>query len=301
MLGNALRKRGFIEKALFFSAGWMLVAVSTWGQPITVLSGGGTQAPKVPTFEVVSVRPNKSGKGFALTFTPDGFITTNMPLQPVIINAYNLRDHKLMVGGQLIPGGPSWINSDRYDIQAKISESDIAELQKLSVSQQLAQKRLMLQSMLADRFKLKVHREIKQAPCFALVIAKNGSKMKEVKANDPTVPDEKLSARPGVITAQGASMARLIFVLTGPLSCPVVDKTGLMGKYDFALRYSPDQGSSPMFLRSEGRQQEPESTPDTFGPSLFTAVQEQLGLRLIPTTVSVEDIVIEHVEKPSEN
>lgn len=268
-------------------------------------SMGGPQvadaAAKAPVFEIVSVRPNKSGKGFALTYTPDGFATTDMPLQPVIVNAYNLRDQELIVGGKLIPGGPGWINSDRYDIQAKMSDADIAELQKLSVGQQLAQKRLMLQSMLADRFKLKVHRETKQARCYALVIGKNGYKMKEAKSIDPAFPKGKLFARPGVVTAQGTSLSELVFVLTGPLHCPVQDKTGLVGKYDFTLRYLPEQGSNPMFMRPEGGGQESASAPDDSEPSLFTAVQEQLGLRLIPTYVPVESIVIDHVEKPSAN
>jgi uncharacterized protein (TIGR03435 family) len=224
-----------------------------------------------------------------------------MPLQPLIVNAYNLRDQKLIVGGQLIPGGPSWINSDRYDIQAKISDSEIGELNKLGVDQQLAQKRLMLQSMLADRFKLKVHRVTTRAPCYALVIGKNGSKLKETKSIDPALPDGKMFAQPGAVTAEGVSLAQLVFVLTGPLNCPVLDKTGLAGKYDFTLQYSPDQASNPMFMRPEAGQQESAPAPDASGPSLFTAVREQLGLRLMPTTVPVEGIVIDHVEKPSEN
>ena len=289
MRGPIACNLNFNLKLLLFAAGWTATAMLALGQRSAVPNGSGAQlvdiVTKAPTFEVVSVRPNKSGKGFALGFTPDGFTATNMPLQPVIVNAYNLRNQELMVSGQIIPGGPSWINSDRYDIQAKMSDSDIAELQKLSVDQQLAQKRLMLQSMLADRFKLRVHRESKQAPCYALVIGKNGSKMKGVKSIDPALPDGKLTARPGAVTAQGASLVRLVFVLTGPLHCPVQDKTGLVGKYDFTLQYSPDPGSSP----------------DDSEPSLFTAVQEQLGLRLIPTTVPVEGIVIDHVEQPSTN
>jgi uncharacterized protein (TIGR03435 family) len=289
MLQQIARKLNFNRRLSLFVAGWIAVAALALGQGTAARSGRGVQisdaAAKVPAFEVVSVRLNKSGKGFGLTYTSDGFTTTNMPLQSVIVNAYNLRDQQLIVGGQLIPGGPSWINSDRYDIQAKMSDSDIAQLQKLSVDQQLAQKRFMLQSMLADRFKLKVHRETKRSPCYTLVIGKNGSKMKEATSIDPALPDGKFIARPGVVTAQGASLARLVFVLTGPLHCPVQDKTGLVGKYDFELQYSPDQGSSP----------------DDSGPSLFTALQEQLGLRLIPTSVPVEGIVIDHVEQPSRN
>ena len=305
MLEHIARRQDFNRKLLLFTAGWIAVGLPVLGQRGAVSSGGETQIAdvpaKAPAFEVASVRPDKSGKGFELTYTPNWFTATNMPLQPVIVNAYGLRDQKLITEGRLIPGGPSWINSDPYDIQAKISDSDLRELKKLSVDQQLAQKRLMLQSMLADRFQLKIHRETRQASCYALVIGKDGSKMKEAKSIDPALPDGRLVAQPGAVTAQGVSLSQLVFVLTGPLGCPVLDQTGLAGKYDFTLQYSPDQGSSPMSMRPEGGQQESAPAPDVSGPSLFTAVREQLGLRLIPATARVDGIVIDHVEKPSEN
>jgi uncharacterized protein (TIGR03435 family) len=281
MLEHIARRQNFNRKLLLFIAGWIAFALPVLGQRSAVPSGGETQiadiADKAPAFEVVSVSPDKSSKGFELTYTPNGFTATNMPLQPVIVNAYGLRNQKLITGGRLIPGGPRWINSDPYDIQAKISDSDVRELNKLSVDQQLAQKRLMLQSMLADRFKLKIHRETRQASCYALVKGKNGSKMKEVKSIDPALPDGRLFAQPGAGTAQGVSLSQLVFVLTGPLGCPVLDQTGLAGKYDFTLQYSPDQGSSPMLMRPEGGQQESAPAPDVSGPSLFTAVRGSSG------------------------
>lgn len=302
MIKKMAHKLHFNRKLLLFTAGCIVVSFPVLGQSVAAQSAGGAQiaesAAKAPAFEVVSVKPNKSGNGFELAFTPNGFTTTNMPLQPVIVNAYNLRDQKLIADGQLIPGGPGWINSDRYDIRAKMSDSEIRELNQLGVDQQLAQKRLMLQSMLADRFKLKVHRVTRQAPCYALVIGKNGSRLKEAKLIDPALPDGKMHAQPGAVMAQGVSLAQLVFVLTGPLNCPLVDKTGLAGKYDFTFHYSPDEISSPMVERPEAQQ---ESASGVSEPSLFTAVREQLGLRLIPTTVPVDGIVIDHVERPSEN
>src|ERR1700728_679184 len=143
MLEHFARRQNFKRKLLLFTAGWIGIPLPVLGQRGAVPSGGETQiadvTAKAPVFEVVSVRPDKSGKGFELTYTPNGFTATNMPLQPVIVNAYGLGDQKLITGGRLIPGGPSWINSDPYDIQAKISDSDLRELNKLSADQQLAQ------------------------------------------------------------------------------------------------------------------------------------------------------------------
>jgi uncharacterized protein (TIGR03435 family) len=299
MLAHTACKPHF-KRMLLLIAGLIAAGLPGMGQSGAMPSRATDNATKSPAFEVVSVRPNKSGQGFGMNFTPNGFIATNMPLQPVIVMAYNLRDPKLRLGGEAIPGAPKWINSDPYDIQAKISNSDLGELNKFGAEQQLAQKRLMLRAMLADRFKLKIHHETKQGPCYVLVAGKNGSEMKEAKSIDPAFPDGKLFAQPGAITAQGVSLSGLAFALTMPLDCPVQDKTGLAGRYDFTLQYAPDLGSGPMPMPPSG-QRESASPPDASGPSLFTAVREQLGLRLIPATAPVDSIVIDHVEKPSEN
>ena len=254
------------------------------------------------SFDVVSIRRNTSGKGLAMNDTPDGFIATDMPIQPVILFAYKLRDPELMMGGKLLPGAPSWISSDPYDIRAKISPADLVALQKLKPEEQTNQKRLMLQSMLADRFKLKVRKDAKPRPCYALVVGKNGARIKEASSSDPALPDGKMLAMPGSVEAQDVPISQLVFALTAPLNCPVQDKTGLTGRYDFALRYSPDQGLGTYGNPPAAGQQDPAASPaNSSGSSLFTAIREQLGLKLIPVTISSEGIFIERIERPSEN
>jgi uncharacterized protein (TIGR03435 family) len=305
LIQNSLKRRSDIRLRLFTVAcvaGWATVVLPVLGHGGVPVNGmqPTDKARKLPAFEVVSVRPNKSGKGLELSYAPDGFSLTNLPIQPVIVNAYNLRDPKLIIGGQLIPGAPRWVNVDPYDIRAKMSDDDLKEVNKLGADQKLAQTRLMLQSMLADRFKLRIHHVMKQAPCYALVVEKGGPKVKEAKSIEHGFPDGRLFVQPGSADAQGVPLAQLAFALTAPLNCSVQDKTGLTGRYSFTLQYSPDQGSGTMPPRPEGGQVG-SPPPDTSGPSLFTAVREQLGLRLIPTTVPVDSIVIDHIERPSPN
>jgi uncharacterized protein (TIGR03435 family) len=175
----------------------------------------------------------------------------------------------------------------------------------------------MLQKILADRFKLTIHRDTKELPNFSLVIAKNGPKLQEARPVDPASPTAKdpngkplppgavrmMSGSDGMrhITASGATLAALVSMLGNQLGRPVMDKTGLTAKYDISLQWSsddrqvvagpgasPDGGSSPL-------------PADSSGPSLFTAVQEQLGLKLESGKGPVDTIVIDHAEKPSGN
>ena len=298
-----MRKLNVGRKLLLFAAGSMAVIVpNAFGHASAAQSGAAPQAAnaaaKMPAFEVVSIRPNKSGSDDDRTnSTPDGFTARNVPLQLVILGAYHIGDSDLMSGARLIPGAPSWIQSDRYDIQAKMSDSDIAELRKLSSDQQAEQKRLMLQSLLADRFKLTLHRETKEASAYALVIAKNGPKMKKE-------PDEAATggyhSSHTYIEDHAAPLVDLASRLAFLLGRPVLDKTGLTGKYDFTLQWMPDSGQASMPGPDSGQQGNAPPS-DSSGPSIFTALQEQLGLKLESITAPVEHIVIDHVERPSEN
>jgi uncharacterized protein (TIGR03435 family) len=250
-----------------------------------------------PKFETVSIRQNVSGAGMRITYTPDGYIATGISLQPTIVNAYAYRlgDVQFMTGERVIPGAPGWVTSDRYDINAKLSEADALKLQALSKEHQVTQIRLMLQAMLADRFQLKVHRETENTPGYALVASSNGSKLKPSTSSDSKSGDtrnhQSLATR-GNITSVAGSMSDLVFVLVGALHAPVIDKTGLTGRYDFTLTYSPDE------LQPEAANVA--VTPES-APSIFTVIQEQLGLKLQRTSVPTEALVIDHIEKPSEN
>jgi uncharacterized protein (TIGR03435 family) len=252
-------------------------------------------AVKLPVFDVVSVRQNKSGtKAFRSRSTPDGISVENASLLMLVRQAYammnSLDDKFLRV--------PDWASTERYDIQAKVDPSDIAELPKLDATQ----RGLMLQALLADRFKLVTHREVKEQPVYALVIAKSGPKLTESKPDD-THPDgvEEVNGnkRPnaihmsrGHLAAQTISMSDLEVILTQIAGRTVLDKTGLKGNYDVTLNWAPEDGQPTML---NGVPQEETR------PSIFTALQEQLGLKLESQKAPVEVLVIDHVERPSEN
>jgi bla regulator protein BlaR1 len=243
------------------------------------------------SFDVVSIRQSKSDKGFGAYFTADEYRATYIPLQFFVVYAYNLvgRELQMMSGGKLLPGAPGWMLSDKYNIRAKISPSDQQALQRLSLDQQSDQKRLMIRSMLTDRFKLRVRQEAKPGPCYALVVDKNGPKIKKVAApSDPTSHEGDAFGGPGFIRAKSAPLSQLVFYLANQLNCPIPDRTGLTGNLAFSMQYSVDQGP--------GATSSAEALPD-----LFTAISEQLGLRLVPVTIPIPSITIEHVERPSEN
>lgn len=260
-------------------------------------------ATKIPAYEVASIKPSKSGTDFTmLRTTAVGFVASNIALKALIQQAYGVEDNQ-------ISGAPSWLGSARFDIEAKVSSSDTDALRDLNADQ----RRLMLQPLLAERFQLKVHTEVRELPVLAMVVAKGGAKLKEAKPGD-TYPNGikgfdgqggagLMHMRPGQVTGQGLPMSSLAQLLSQQLGSTVQDKTGLTGKYDFTLQWTPDRNGSPMFGAPEPGQQGPgaEASPDSSGPSIFTAMQEQLGLKLESQKGPVEVLVIDHVETPSAN
>ena len=305
----------------------------------------GQGAAESPTFEVASVKPAEpqpegmmrvrmsGGPG-----TPDpGQLTyTNVSLKNVMINAYDVNDYQI--------NGPNWLDRERFDIVAKIPQGTTKE-----------QFRLMLQSLLAERFKLALHHETKELPMYALVLGKGGSKLKEAVEEDATTPqtavpppppppgrDEaapvrlKMDAdgmpqlpsgmgRNGVImmtiygsgglrtrmVCKGQPVSALLATLSNLLGHPVVDATGLKGKYDITLDYAPDGLHGPTTMMpppppphdgGDGGGPPMASAPDLGGPSIFTALQEQLGLKLEQRKGPVDLLVIDRLEKvPTEN
>jgi uncharacterized protein (TIGR03435 family) len=307
MMKHVVQKLNFSRGPLLLVAVSMaIVAPNMLGQA-NVLPGGtspaaataGTTDVKVPTFDVVSVKQDKSVSGMIRVMTkPDGYSATNISLKMLLQAAYGIRE-------DLISGAPSWADSARYDIDAKVAGPDVDTLKKLSPEQ----RRSMLQPMLAERFKLVVHTETKQLPVYELVVAKGGSKLKEatpgdtyangIKGPDGVGRGGMMRVGPGQLTAQGVPMSSMVNMLSQQLHHTVIDKTGLTGKYDLELNWTPDQGSDPMFKGADSSQHD--SAPDSSGPSIFTALQEQLGLKLQSTKGPVETLVIDHVEMPSEN
>jgi uncharacterized protein (TIGR03435 family) len=306
MTERVLRELNVSRKLLLFVAGSMAIAVpSVWGQGGTAPSGtvppATTEDVKVPAFDVVSVKPNKSGNGgMRIMFNSDGYSATNVSPKLLIQVAYGIRE-------DLISGAPNWADSSRYDFDAKVAGPDVDALKKLNPEQ----RRSMLQPALADRFKLKVHTETKQLPVFELVIAKGGSKLKEaapgdaytngIKGPDGVGRGGMMRMGRGQLTGQAVPIGNLVNMLSQQLHQTVIDKTGLTGKYDLELNWTPDQGSDPMFKGTDGAPARADTAPDASGPSIFTAVQEQLGLKLQSTKGPVETLVVDHIEIPSEN
>jgi uncharacterized protein (TIGR03435 family) len=258
---------------------------------------------KVPAFEVASIKPNKSGTGMSLLrTTPVGFSASNISLKAVIQHAYGVEENQIF-------GAPGWLGSELFDIEAKVSSSDTDALHNLNPDQ----RRLMLQPLLADRFQLKVHREARDLPVLVLVVAKGGPKLHEAKPGD-TYPNGlkgfdggggpgMMLMRPGQLTAQGVDLSSVAKQLSQQLGRTVQDKTELSGKYDFTLQWTPDERGGPMSAATQGggSRSDDAPPPDSSGPSLFTAIQEQLGLKLESRKAPVEVLVIDHVAAPSEN
>ena len=206
--------------------------------------------------------------------------------------------------GRLI-GAPSWSDSESYDIDAKMEASVADALKKLPPPERQLARQRMLQALLADRFKLVLHTETKEFPVYSLSIAKNGPKLHEAKPDDTYANGYKLpngkpagagfdSDEVGKVTAQGVSIDNFARWLSRQVRRTVVDRTGLTGKYDFALQWAPEESDASGMPDST-------STADSSGLSIFAALQQQLGLKLESGKGPVEIFVIDHAERPSGN
>lgn len=262
----------------------------------------GQGAPAPLTFEVASIKPSApDARGTMLQIQPGGGLrVTNATLRMLITQAYDVRDFQ-------VSGGPGWINSERYDITARSEHLAGADnlpddLRKMTDEQRKTvgeQMRVRLLALLADRFQLKIHRETKEQPVYALVVGKNGPKFQEAK--EGAANRGRMRMGRGQLTGEGVQIQFLTVALSNQVGRPVLDRTGLKGNYDFKLDWTPEpgQGGGPFGTPPPGVDAPP--PPDPNGPSLFTAIQEQLGLRLESQKGPVDMIVIDSVEKASEN
>lgn len=223
---------------------------------------------KAAKFEVASIKPTATQGSFTVNMPPGGrFSGKNLTIQNLLRMAYGLQDYQ-------ISGGPDWINSAGFDIDAKAAAGeDVPRDQVLE----------MIQSLLADRFSLVLHRETQEVPVYNLVVGKNGVRIQT--ADSGAEPDRTL--RMGHLNAHKTSMANLAVLLAFDLKRPVKDETGLKGDFAFTLEWALGLGEADAGQPS--------------APSLFTAVQEQLGLKLESARGPVDVFVIDHLDKPSEN
>jgi uncharacterized protein (TIGR03435 family) len=306
-----------------------------------------------PSFEVATIKPaappaTSMGAGGGMRFAirmgaqggpgtsdPGQITYSNLPLKNLLVNAFGVKTYQI--------SGPAWIDTERFDIVAKVPQGATKDDVKL-----------MLQNLLSERFKLTLHREKKDLPMYALIVAKNGPKMKESPSDDPDSKDasgpqdpaaaaandqrakqvlenavrnmkDGMPMPPGLVARQGMSMmmmpgrarissakqtmSQLAEWLSNQLDRPVVDQTGLTKNYALTLEYSPESvgGRGPMGMAlppmpSGGEGGTPPEADSQAAPTLFSALQEQLGLRLEQKKGPVDLLVVDHLEKtPTEN
>jgi len=267
-----------------------------------------------PVYEVVSIKPHTSGDElFKMMFDNDGFSASMVTLRMLIRTAYGVEDSRIF-------GAPNWLDSEKYDVEARMENSAANRLAEMSENQLNVERRRMLQALLADRFNLTLHRQTAQLGVFVLVAAVNGPRLHEAKLGDtyPNGLKDPEGGSPagmfrlgsfrggrGELIGQGLSMAKLLRLLSeNILNRSVIDNTGLTGNYDFTLEWKiGDESQGPMFRETGDHPQVAASTPlsEFSGSSFFNAIQEQLGLKLESQSTPGVVLVIDHVEKPSEN
>jgi len=254
------------------------------------------QTPASPAFEAASVKPHQSADQQTMMVVQPGgrFVATNIPLLFFIRTAYRLQDDQIV-------GGPGWLNSDRFDIVAKADAG--ATLQQLPP---------MMQALLVDRFRFVTHHDTRELPVYALVVARSdrtlGPQLRPTacpSADGPASPTlaavdlsptcATIKTGLGTLTLRGTPMSQVLQFLAPYVSRVVLDRTGLDGRFDLDLAWTPEQLPS----RTPGAQEPARSNAD--GPSIFTAIQEQLGLRLQSTTGPVDVLVFFNVAPTTEN
>lgn len=254
-----------------------------------------------PTFDVATIKPNNDvSSPLRIMMNPANFGATHASLKDLIRFAWHFKSD------DQIDGAPGWIGTEFYDVQAKISDAEVEAFNKMPLDQRFEQRRTMLQALLVDRFQLKASVQMRERPVYALVVAKGGLKLKEVEVS-PLPP-------PGTPHAPGGHYPQLhptghnqFTASAWPMNMMadwlsyfselgnriVIDDTGLKGNYDWVLNGVSQQPAPPQAADS--------ATTDEPPTSIFTALQEQLGLKLEPRKAPVEVLVIDHVERPSPN
>jgi uncharacterized protein (TIGR03435 family) len=232
----------------------------------------------MPSFEVASVKASRPG---------DGNHSIDGDFERIKIESYTLRDLIALAYGfksdLQVLNGPDWLNKKHFDIAAKIDDMEVAKLKTMRESEIRNELNQMIQSLLVDRFALKVSRDKRTIPVFALVVAKSGQKLTLAEPKETNA----VSASNSHLSATAAPMADLADFLTGQIETEgrvVVDRTGLTGNFDFRLDWTRDNGNG--------------TPPDAQFPSLFTALRDQLGLQLTPDKAAVDVVIVESAKEP---
>lgn len=301
MANRILRKLDFGRKLLLTVAAVLAFATPIFFglvNPAATHAQSQTSESNNPSFEDVSIKPAETGSNHPmvrLAFSPAGFAANGVSLQELIRDAYGVQDSQ-------ISGGPAWLQSARFDIEAKIPASVADELRNADPAQVFPGPLAMLRTLLADRFKLAVHRESKELPVYVLSVAESGPKLQEAKPGEigpvATIGRSgpagggRMMVGQGMLTAQAVPIAEFAHILSVQLHRPVLDKTGLTAKYDISLQWTPGPTQLPDLNGADNDH----SIPAPSASALTAAIEQQLGLKLQPQEGMVETIVIDYVE-----
>ena len=224
-----------------------------------------------PAFDVASVKPNKARVRQSMTMNPGGIAYTSVSLIDCLQAAFGVKRYQI--------SGPDWLGSERYDVNASTGGSASNE-----------QIKAMLQTLIAERFKLSLHREKKELPVFAILVGKNGPRLKAADSGG----ERSIGPAPGGLALTNASMEDLANFLQQPLSRPVLDMTGLTGRFDFTIRLTEKSGD-------EGADATKRAVRDS-EPSLFMDALDDLGLKLDPRKAAIDMLVVDRAERvPTED
>jgi len=239
-------------------------------------------ADAVPSFEVATIKPsNPDAPGIGIRMNGRNFSTLNTTLSDLITFAYGIHARQ-------ITGAPGWVETDKFDLAAIPDKPGMPNDKQIKG---------MMQKLLADRFKLTFHHDKKELGVFLITLGKTGPKLTKNDSNPDGLPGLGMNGM-GRVSARNATIADFAGLMQGRiLDRPVVDQTGLAGRFDFTLQWTPDDSQ----YGGRGGQAPPPANGANAPPNLFDAMQEQLGLKIESTKAPVDVLVIDHVEKPSDN
>lgn len=301
MTDRVVRKLDFTRKLLLWTAACLAIALPiTFGLLNVTPTRAESQLGSVPKFASVSIKPHPAeNPGFMMQkmlMAPvrdgGGFTARGVSLHSLLRGAYMVQDTQIV-------GEPDWAKTEKYDIDAKADPSLAEQTRNAGDMADRLRAQQMLQQLLADYFKVSVHQEVQDQPVYELVVAEGGSKLQPVQD-----PNKKAMMRMGMgeLTSEGTPLDLLVAQLSQRVGRTVVDKTGLKGNYIFNLHWTPDAEEQARIRAAAPGLPEPGvDKPTASGPPLMTAIQEQLGLKLQPTTERVPVLVIDHAEPPAQN
>jgi bla regulator protein blaR1 len=327
MSERTIRKLDLSRKVLLTAAALLAIAAPiVFGlvnaTPTEAQSQSDSAEVTLPTIKAVSIKPSAESSPtptyagsdshmVRMMFSPNGFVATNVALQAIIQEAYGVQANQIV-------GGPDWLNSERYDVQITLDNSEVnksasgpEEMNKSAWGPEKVGTQKILQTVLADKTKLSLHSETKDLPTYALVIAENGPKLQPTQAPAGSVQGygsgkllsmRRMQMQTGEgqvvgLAAENVSVADFAKQLSRQLGTTVTDETGLKGSYDFTLHWSAPKAPS----ENGAGAPDDMSAPDSSHTSLLSAVQEQLGLKLKPRNKPLQVLVIDHIEKPAED